>query len=90
MAIDPMDKSLEGKYMGMAKVGEKGQIVIPKPARDMFGIKPGDTVLVLADIKQGIAVLRGDIMHHFAEQILAAQNEPPSQQEDADERDTDG
>lgn len=39
-----------------AKVGPKGQIVIPKDVRDMFGIEPGDTVLVLADSEQGIAL----------------------------------
>ena len=32
------------KYVGISKVGEKGQIVIPKEARDMFDIKPGDSV----------------------------------------------
>lgn len=39
-----------------AKVGPKGQIVIPKDIRDMFSIEPGDTVLVLADRDKGIAV----------------------------------
>lgn len=39
-----------------AKVGPKGQIVIPKDIRDMFDIEPGDTVLVLADSEQGIAL----------------------------------
>ena len=38
------------------RVGEKGQIVIPKEARDMFGIKPGDTLLLLADRQRGIAI----------------------------------
>ena len=38
------------------KVGEKGQFVIPKEARDMFGIKPGDTLLVMADKDRGIAI----------------------------------
>ena len=38
------------------RVGEKGQIVIPKEARDMFGIKPGDTLLLLADRERGIAI----------------------------------
>ena len=38
------------------KVGEKGQFVIPKEARDMFDINPGDTLIVLADKKQGIAI----------------------------------
>lgn len=46
----------KGKYAWTATVGEKGQIVIPKQARDIFGIKPGDTLLILGDEKRGIAI----------------------------------
>lgn len=46
----------KGKYAWTATVGEKGQIVIPKQARDMFGIKPGDTLLLLGDEERGIAI----------------------------------
>ena len=46
----------EGKYAWTATVGEKGQIVIPKQARDVFGIQPGDTLLLLGDIEHGIAI----------------------------------
>ena len=49
-------KHPEGKYAWTATVGEKGQIVIPKQARDLFGIKPGDTLLLLGDIERGIAI----------------------------------
>ncbi len=49
-------KALDGKYAWTATVGEKGQIVIPKQARDVFGIKPGDTLLLLGDEKRGIAI----------------------------------
>ena len=45
------------KYMGISKVGEKGQIVIPKEVRDIFGINPGDSLIVLADPKKGIALI---------------------------------
>lgn len=45
-----------GKYAWTATVGEKGQIVIPKQARELFGIKSGDTLLLLGDEKQGIAI----------------------------------
>lgn len=45
-----------GKYAWTVKVGEKGQIVIPKEARDLFGIAPGDTLMLLADSRQGIAI----------------------------------
>lgn len=46
----------EGKYAWTATVGEKGQIVIPKQARDIFNIKPGDTLLLLGDVQRGIAI----------------------------------
>ena len=49
-------KRPEGKYAWTATVGEKGQIVIPKPARELFGIKPGDTLLLLGDETRGIAI----------------------------------
>ena len=63
----------KGKFISTVKVGEKGQIVIPKPARDMFSIKPGDTVLLLADEDQGIAIVSNDVYMDFAEAIFAAQ-----------------
>ncbi len=46
----------KGKYAWTATVGEKGQIVIPKQARDIFEIKPGDTLLLLGDEQRGIAI----------------------------------
>lgn len=46
----------KGKYAWTATVGEKGQIVIPKQAREIFGIKPGDTLLLLGDEQRGIAI----------------------------------
>ena len=46
----------KGKYAWTATVGEKGQIVIPKQARDIFGIKKGDTLLLLGDEQKGIAI----------------------------------
>ena len=46
----------EGKYACTATVGEKGQIIIPKQARDIFNIKPGDTLLLLGDEERGIAI----------------------------------
>ena len=45
-----------GKFAWTATVGEKGQIVIPKQARELFGIRPGDTLLLLGDEKLGIAI----------------------------------
>lgn len=46
----------KGKYAWTVKVGEKGQFVIPKEARDIFDIKPGDTLILLGDEKRGIAI----------------------------------
>lgn len=46
----------KGKGAWTVKVGEKGQIVIPKEARDMFDIRPGDSIMLLADEKRGIAI----------------------------------
>lgn len=46
----------QGKYAWMIKIGEKGQFVIPKEARDLFGFQPGQTILVLADEKKGLAI----------------------------------
>ena len=46
-----------GKYAWTVKVGEKGQFVIPKEARDVFDIHPGDTLIVLGDINRGLAIL---------------------------------
>lgn len=58
------------KFMATVKVGEKGQIVIPKGARDLFGIQPGDTLLLLADKAQGIALVEHAGMEEFARQIF--------------------
>ena len=46
----------DGKYAWTATVGEKGQIVVPKQAREIFGIKPGDVLLILGDEKRGLAI----------------------------------
>ena len=43
------------RFISMVTIGEKGQIVIPKAARDMFDLKPGDSIVLLADKKRGIA-----------------------------------
>ena len=44
------------RFAWTATVGAKGQIVIPKEARELFGIEPGDTLLLLGDLKRGIAI----------------------------------
>lgn len=51
-----LKNSPKGRAAWTVTVGEKGQIVIPKQARDMFDIKPGDTLLILGDEKKGMAI----------------------------------
>ena len=46
----------EGKYAWMVKIGEKGQFVIPKEARALFSLQEGDSLLLMADKNQGIAI----------------------------------
>lgn len=58
------------KYVGICKVGEKGQIVIPKEARDMFNIKPGDSIIVLCDKAQGIALVKADVIEDLSDKIF--------------------
>ena len=65
----------KGKYAWTAKVGEKGQIVIPKEAREVFGIRPADTLLLLGDEKKGIAIVKNDVYLKFAKAIFKAQEE---------------
>ena len=65
-----------GKHIfGTAKVGERGQIVIPKDAREMFHIQPGDTLLVLGDEKNGIIVTRPEVLSEIARKIFNTMDE---------------
>ena len=70
-----MDVSKD-KMAATVKVGAKGQIVIPKEARDMFHIQPGDTLLLLADVERGIAIMRNDDYMKFIDSVLRAQDHP--------------
>ena len=58
------------KFVGISKVGEKGQIVIPKEARDMFDIKPGDSIIVLCDKSRGMALLKADTIEELTDKIF--------------------
>ena len=58
-------------YMSSVKIGPKGQIVIPKEARDMFGIGPGDTLVLLADKKRGIALQTAEMLNPLLKQVFS-------------------
>ena len=61
----------DGKHLfGMVRIGEKGQIVIPKEARQIFGVKPGDTLLILGDEETGIIVTKPDVLRDAADEIF--------------------
>ena len=70
-----LGQSRERHIFGMVKVGEKGQIVIPKEARTVFGIQPGDTLLVLGDETRGIVVTRPEVMRDVAAKIFDESDE---------------
>lgn len=58
------------KFIWSTKVGDKGQIVIPKEARDVFNINPGDSIILFGDIKKGIALAKYDDFNNFAQQVF--------------------
>ena len=60
-----MKKVSEDRFIVSVKVGPKGQITIPKEAREMFDIKEGETLMVMGDKKRGIALLKADLFYDF-------------------------
>ena len=65
-----------GKYIfGVVKVGERGQVVIPKEAREQYQIKAGDSLMVLGD-QRGIAMLKTEVFQEIINQAMGGlQNE---------------
>ncbi len=63
-----------GKYAWSVTVGSKGQIVIPKEAREVFGISPGDTLLLLGDEKRGIAIPQKSTVNSLFSGIFGSKN----------------
>lgn len=59
-----------GKYAGTVTVGTKGQIVIPKEVRELFGIQPGDALILLADRDRGIAIPPRETFQELSEQVF--------------------
>lgn len=60
----------DGFYMGTVKLGPKGQIVIPKEVREMFGVGPGDTLILLADRRRGVALQKREMVQPLVDGIL--------------------
>ena len=70
-----MEKKIPyGKFAWTATVGEKGQIVIPKQARELFHIKSGDTLVILGDIEQGLAIPRKELFEYFQNRIFKGED----------------
>ena len=61
----------EGKYAWMVKIGEKGQFVIPKEARELFDLQPGEEILVLGDTERGIAILPKSKQQDYIKHIFS-------------------
>ena len=60
-----------GKYAWMDKIGEKGQFVIPKEARDLFDLQPGNEIVVLGDEKRGLAILPKEMQQEYINRIFS-------------------
>lgn len=65
-----LGKGKAPRIFGTAKVGDRGQIVIPKEAREYFGIEPGDTLLILGKTETGLIVTRPDALNDLANKIF--------------------
>ena len=65
-----LGKGKSRRVVGTAKVGDRGQIVIPKEAREFYQIQPGDTLLLLGDDESGLVITRPEILHDLADKIL--------------------
>ena len=61
----------KGKYAWMVKIGEKGQFVIPKEARDLFDLQPGNEILVLGDENRGLAILPKEMQQEYIARIFS-------------------
>ena len=69
-------------FMSSVKIGPKGQIVIPKEARDMFGLEPGDTLVLMADKKKGLALQTVDKLNPLMKTVF---NSLPSEDGEVDD-----
>ena len=63
------------RVFGTARVGDRGQIVIPQEARRFYGISPGDTLLILGNGASGLVVTRPEILNNLADEILGKEEQ---------------
>lgn len=65
-----LGKANSKRVFGTAKVGDRGQIVIPKEARELFQIRPGDTLLILGEKEKGLIISRPELLRDIADEIF--------------------
>jgi len=65
-----LGKANTRRVFGTAKVGDRGQIVIPKEARELFEIKPGDTLLILGEKETGLIISRPELLTDIADKLF--------------------
>ena len=65
-----LGKGNSKRVFGTAKVGDRGQIVIPKEARELFNIQPGDTLLIIGEENKGLIVSRPELLRDLADEIF--------------------
>ena len=69
-----LGKANSKRVFGTAKVGDRGQIVIPKEARELFRIEPGNTLLILGEENKGLIISRPELLKDLADQIFKTDN----------------
>ncbi len=69
------------QFLSTVRVGDKGQIVIPKEVRELFEIEPGDNLLLMADKKRGIAIVAFDGMMDFMNEALRQAKEAKEEED---------
>lgn len=57
-------------FFGVCKVSERGQIVIPKEAREVFDIKAGDSLVLVGDKNKGLALVKTKVFTTVADDIM--------------------
>ncbi len=65
-----LGKGNSRRVFGTAKVGDRGQIVIPKEARELFNIQPGDTLLIVGEESKGLLISRPELLRDIADEIF--------------------